>query len=244
MSENQPQGNPSARRSVRSFVLRKGRLTPAQKQALDRLWPRYGIDSSSTLLDLEAVFGCIAPLTVEIGFGNGDALAELAQLTPQEHFIGIEVHPPGIGHLLRLLESRQLENVRVASGDAVGFIEERLADAAVAGFRVWFPDPWPKKRHHKRRLIQPGFVQLLVKKLQPGGVIHLATDWAPYAEHMLEVLSAESGLRNLSGSDDFCERPDWRPLTRFECRGERLGHETRDLLFEKREEFHPDSRQT
>ena len=219
-------------RPIRSYVLRQGRLTTAQKQALSEGWPRYGIDPS-VRLDPDAVFGRAAPLILEIGFGNGEALAALAQAEPDKNFIGVEVHQPGVGHLLRLLDADSIDNVRVVAVDAVEWLQARVPDASLNGVRIWFPDPWPKKRHHKRRLVQPGFVDLLARKVAGGGVLHLATDWVPYAEHMLAVLSEHSGFTNLSPTGDFCARPAWRPMTRFERRGTRLGHETRDLLFER-----------
>jgi tRNA (guanine-N7-)-methyltransferase len=214
-------------------VLRQGRLTPAQKQALETLWPLYGIEPGAGWLKFAALFGRRAPVVVEVGFGNGEALAEMAGRDPDTDFIGIEVHQPGVGHLLRLLEAGGVRNVRVAATDAVEFLRDRIPDGSLAGVRVWFPDPWPKKRHHKRRLIQAAFIGLLAKKMSPGAVLHLATDWLPYAEHMLEVLAAEAAFENLSPSGDYCERPQWRPMTRFEQRGEKLGHQTRDLLYRR-----------
>jgi tRNA (guanine-N7-)-methyltransferase len=221
------------RRKIRSYVLRQGRLTPAQKRALDELWPRYGIEPGPGPLDFADLFERQAPVIVEVGFGNGEALAEMAHQAPETDFLGIEVHQPGIGRLLRQLDREGIGNVRVAASDAVEFLRDRVADATLAGVRIWFPDPWPKKRHHKRRLIQAPFVQLLARKMAPGAILHLATDWVPYAEHMLEVLGAAPAFENLSPTGDYCDRPSWRPLTRFEKRGERLGHETRDLLFRR-----------
>jgi tRNA (guanine-N7-)-methyltransferase len=224
-------GNQHPRRPIRSFVLRSGRLTPAQQLALDELYPVYGIGDGSGLLEPSALFGNQQPLVVEIGFGNGEATWRMAAAEPQTNFIGIEVHPPGVGHLLRAVHEQQLENVRLAMTDAVAFLDQRIADHALAGVRIYFPDPWPKKRHHKRRLVQPEFVALLARKLQTGGQLHLATDWVPYSEHMLEVLSAEPQLVNLSDTGTYCPQPGWRPDTKYERRGDRLGHETRDLLF-------------
>ncbi len=218
-------------RPVRSFVLRGGRLTVAQQRALDELWPRYGIEPGNEPLDLAREFGNQAPVVLDIGFGNGDSTWLMAQARPDENFLGVEVHRPGVGHLLLKLEEHGLENVRVACADAVEFLQSRLADASLAGARLYFPDPWPKKRHHKRRIVQPDFVALLARKLAPGGVLHMATDWTPYADHMLEVLSACPAFSNQSASNTWCPRPAWRPLTRYEKRGERLGHEVRDLLF-------------
>lgn len=224
-------GKPYPRRAIRSFVLRAGRLTRAQQQALDELYPVYGIADGSDLLDTSALFAQPYPLVVEIGFGNGEATWRMAAAERQTNFIGIEVHPPGVGHLLRAVHEQQLENVRLAMTDAVEFLGRRVADRSLAGVRIYFPDPWPKKRHHKRRLIQPEFVALLAQKLQTGGQLHLATDWVPYSEHMLEVLNAAPELMNLSESNDFYPQPEWRPDTKYERRGDRLGHETRDLLF-------------
>jgi tRNA (guanine-N7-)-methyltransferase len=158
----------------------------------------------------------------------------MAEAEPERNFIAIEVHPPGVGRLLRKLEERGIENVRVAMGDAVSFLCDRVPDRTLAEVRIYFPDPWPKKRHHKRRLVQPAFLGLLAGKLAPRGLLHLATDWEPYAEHMLEVLSASADFDNLSPTGDWCPQPRWRPDTKYERRGERLGHETRDLLFRKR----------
>jgi tRNA (guanine-N7-)-methyltransferase len=220
-------------RPVRSYVLRKGRLTPAQRRALEELWPRYGIAATGGPADLRQLFGREAPVIVEIGFGNGEATWRMARNEPGHNFIGIEVHPPGVGHLLQALEARQIGNLRIAKADAVQFIEARLPDRSLAGVRIWFPDPWPKKRHHKRRIIQPEFVSLLGRKMAPGSILHLATDWQPYAEHILEVLSRSGGFENQSPTGDYCPRPDWRPDTKYEQRGERLGHHVRDLLFRR-----------
>ncbi len=221
------------RRPVRSYVIRGGRLTTGQQRALDELYPRWGIEDEKAPLDFEALFGRKAERILEIGFGNGESTWRMARDEPEKDFLGVEVHPPGVGRLLLALEANAVPNVRVYLGDAVPFLESRLPDASLAGVRIYFPDPWHKKRHHKRRLIQPDFVALLGRKLAPGGVLHLATDWVPYAEHMLEVMSAAPGFRTLSGTGDFCEQPPWRPGTKYEARGDRLGHETRDLLFER-----------
>ncbi|MEJ2509859.1 MAG: tRNA (guanosine(46)-N7)-methyltransferase TrmB [Gammaproteobacteria bacterium] len=221
------------RRPIRSFVRREGRLTPGQQRALDRLWPRYGIDYSEALLDLDAVFGRSATHILEIGFGNGESLAEIAANHPAQDFIGIEVHRPGVGHLLRELEARDLDNVRVITHDAVEVLKAQIPDAALDAVYLFFPDPWPKKRHHKRRIVQPEFVQLLRRKLKVGGVFHLATDWENYAEHMLEVMRGAEGFRNRAADNAYSPRPDYRPVTKFEQRGQRLGHGVWDLLFER-----------
>ena len=221
------------RRPIRSYVLRAGRLTSAQQQALDQLYPRYGIPPGETPLDWQALFGRNARRVLEIGFGNGESTWRMAVAEPDTDFIALEVHPPGVGRLLQAIEEQGLGNLRLAMTDAVPFVRERLAAESLQGVRIWFPDPWPKKRHHKRRIIQPDFVALLAARLTPGGLLHLSTDWQPYADHMLEVLSAEPRLRNCSPTGGFCARPEWRPETKYERRGQRLGHETRDLLFER-----------
>jgi len=220
-------------RPIRSFVRREGRLTPGQQRALDRLWPRYGIDYDRAPLVLDTVFGRRAPRILEIGFGNGESLAEIAANQPEQDFIGIEVHRPGVGHLLRELEARDLDNVRVISHDAVEVMKHQIPDDALDGVYLFFPDPWPKKRHHKRRIVQPEFVQLVRRKLKLGGVFHLATDWEDYAGHMLEVMRAAEGFANTAADVGYSPRPPYRPVTKFEQRGQRLGHGVWDLLFER-----------
>lgn len=219
------------RRPIRSYVIRGGRLTPGQQRALDELYPRWGIPADDAPIDFEALFGRSAERILEIGFGNGESTWRMALAEPGADFIAVEVHPPGVGRLLMALEERGVGNVRVHLGDAVALLERRIPDASLAGVRIYFPDPWHKKRHHKRRLIQPPFARLLARKLAPGGLLHLATDWVPYAEHMREVLDATAGLENRSPTGDWVDRPEWRPDTKYEARGERLGHETRDLLY-------------
>jgi tRNA (guanine-N7-)-methyltransferase len=221
-------------RPVRSYVLRQGRLTDAQARALKALWPVYGIDEADTPLDCRQLFGREAPLVVEVGFGDGAATWRMAQAEPDKNFIGIEVHQPGVGRLLQALDARQLDNVRIARADAVDFIRDRLAPDSISELRIYFPDPWPKKRHHKRRIVQAAFLDLLAARLAPGAILHLATDWEPYAEHMLEVLKAHPDFVNQSPDGGYSERPLWRPITKFERRGDRLGHTSHDLIYCRR----------
>lgn len=221
-------------RPIRSFVRREGRLTPGQQRALERLWPRFGIDvdAGEGPVDLDAAFGRDAPRVLEIGFGNGESLAGMATAEPGTDFLGVEVYRPGIGRLLQLLEERDLDNVRVAEADAVQFLR-RVGDDALDGVHIFFPDPWPKKRHHKRRIVQPALVQDLRRVLKTGGRLHLATDWEDYARHMLEVMEGAEGFRNLAPEGGFSPRPASRPPTKFEDRGRRRGHGVWDLLYEK-----------
>lgn len=225
--------NDKKHRNIRSFVLRKGRLTTAQQHALDELWPHYGIENSEVTLDFEDHFERPADVIVEIGFGNGVSTWKMAQQEPEKNFIGIEVHEPGVGHLLMALEEHHIENVRIVCADAVEFLQKRIPDASLSGVRIYFPDPWPKKRHHKRRIIQPEFVSLLARCMKPGAILHLATDWQNFADHTLEVMQGNTEFSNLSDNGDYCERPEWRPYTKYERRGERLGHEVRDLLYQR-----------
>jgi tRNA (guanine-N7-)-methyltransferase len=285
----------SPHRATRSFVRRAGRITSAQRRALADIWPRYGIESGDTPLDLAALFQRTAPLIVEIGFGNGEALAAMAVAHPENNYLGIEVHRPGIGSLLLRLESSALTNVRLLEGDAKEILGQCVPPGSVQGVHLFFPDPWPKKRHHKRRLVQTDFIELIRRALIPGGYFHLATDWQDYAEHMLALLSQTPGLENsagssrndtalkrlhplsprgrgvgergragktpitpspqpsplkgegavryapstfipqvvASGTDGFAPRPDYRPLTKFERRGQKLGHGVWDLIFRR-----------
>ena len=226
-------GSEKGHRPIRSFVLRKGRLTSAQQNALTELWPRYGIEVKSGVLDFSDLFERDAEVIVDIGFGNGESTWRMAQGEPDRNFIGIEVHEPGVGQLLMALDKYNIGNVRVARHDAVEFLEQRVDEASLAGARIYFPDPWPKKRHHKRRIIQPAFVTELARCIAPGGILHLATDWQPYAEHMLEVMAANPNFVNLSPGGDYCATPPWRPRTKYEQRGERLGHNVQDLLYRR-----------
>jgi tRNA (guanine-N7-)-methyltransferase len=222
-------------RTIRSFVQRAGRITHAQERALEQLWPRFGIDYAPALLDFEAVFGRCAPRVLEIGIGDGETLLALAMARPDCDFLGVEVHRPGIGHCLLGIEAVALTNVRLISHDAVEVLQHMVPAGSLAEALLYFPDPWPKKRHHKRRIVQPAFVELLATRLEPGGRFRLATDWAPYAEHMLEVLEASPSFTNVSPTGDYVPRPPSRPLTKFERRGERLGHGVWDLVFVRNE---------
>ena len=217
---------------IRSFIRRQGRLTPGQQLALDTYWDKYCLNPNADY-DFSQVFGRNAPLFVEIGFGNGESLARMAATNPDKDYIGIEVHRPGVGHLLMLLNQQDLNNVRIYCHDAIDIMEHKIADNSLAGVHLFFPDPWPKKKHHKRRIVRPTFVDLLVRKLKSGGYFHAATDWGNYAEAMLAVLSESSALRNASSSNDYCQCPEYRPLTKFEQRGIRLGHGVWDLIFIK-----------
>jgi tRNA (guanine-N7-)-methyltransferase len=214
------------RREIRSFVRREGRMTDAQKRAIDELWPRYGVDAPAAALDLAALFGREAPVALEIGFGNGEHLLGRAGAEPDKDFLGVEVHRPGVGRVLMRAKAEGLKNLRVACADAVEVLRDWLAPACLAEILIYFPDPWPKKRHHKRRLVQPEFAALLASRLQPGGVLRLATDWKDYADHMLAVLDAERALRG-----GLVPRPAARPVTKFERRGEKLGHGVFDLVY-------------
>ena len=219
-------------RRIRSFVRREGRLTPGQQKALRTLWPDYGLAVEGEIKPAQ-LFGRSAPVTLEIGFGNGASLAEMAANEPDSDFIGIEVHRPGVGHLLRKLEQRELGNVRVFCHDAVEILEQNIADACLHRALLFFPDPWPKKKHHKRRIVQPAFVALVARKLKTGGHFHMATDWQPYAEHMLTVMEASQDFINNRGKGQYSDRPDYRPVTKFEQRGQRLGHAVWDLVYRR-----------
>ena len=214
----------------RSFVVR-GRKTEAQQRAIDELWPAFGVDFDGSALDLDAIFGRHAARVVEIGFGNGENLLALAERHPEHDHLGIEVHGAGVGRVLAGARDRGLTNLRVVRHDAVEVFEHGLAPGSVDEVLIFFPDPWPKARHNRRRLVQPAFASLVVRALGADGVLRLATDWEPYAEHMLEVLDAEPGLVNVAGADRFVPRPDDRPVTRFERRGESLGHAIYDLEY-------------
>jgi tRNA (guanine-N7-)-methyltransferase len=231
MSDEKLADQEHRRRSIRSFVLRTGRATAAQQRALAELWPTYGIEFAAQPLDLNGLFGRTAPRMLEIGFGTGEALRSFAQAHPEMDCLGVEVHTPGVGRLLLDLQALAIGNCRVIAHDAVEVLRQQLPPGSLSLIHIFFPDPWPKKRHHKRRLIQAEFAALLAQSLALGGIVRLATDWEPYAQHMSEVLGATSGLRNLSSSGGFVERPALRPLTRFERRGTRLGHAVWDLAY-------------
>jgi tRNA (guanine-N7-)-methyltransferase len=229
-----PDGTGPHRRAIRSFVVRAGRMTTAQERAWRELWPRFGVPDGSDALDLDALFGRPARCTLEIGFGNGESLLALAAAHPEQDFLGVEVHRPGVGHLMLRAAALDLGNVRVACCDAIELLQRRIPDDSLDEVLLYFPDPWPKKRHHKRRIVQPAFVALVAGRLRPGGVFRLATDWQPYAEQMLAVAGDCALLENLARGTGFAVRPQSRPLTRFERRGQRLGHEVRDLAFRRR----------
>lgn len=222
-------------KSIRSFVIRAGRITLGQKAAFDTWWPNYGLSLHQGAIDAAQIFNRTAPLVVEIGFGMGDSLLEMARNEPDKNFIGIEVHPPGVGRLLSVAGKESLNNLRVYMADAMDVLDDCIADASVDRLQLYFPDPWHKKKHHKRRILQPSFAKKIRQKLKIGGVFHLATDWQNYAEHMLEVMSVADGFTNLSPAGNYCPRPPYRPVTKFEKRGEGLGHGVWDLLFQAAE---------
>ncbi len=221
------------KKSIRSYVVRAGRMTEGQRRAFDDHWPFYGLSLFDGQQDWCRVFGRRAPVALEIGFGMGESLLSMAQAEPDTDFVGIEVHPPGVGRLINNAAEAGVENLRVYMADAVDVIDDCIPDASLARIQIYFPDPWHKKKHHKRRIVQPAFVQTLRSRLEPGGLLHLATDWHNYAEHMLEVMSHAEGFANCVDGDGFAPRPSFRPATKFETRGQRLGHGVRDLLFRR-----------
>lgn len=234
MSEQADSTENTLRHRIKSFVLRQGRMSKGQQAAIDRIWPQYGLEADAGLLDLAQVFGRDAPTYVEIGFGMGSSLAQMAQDNPQNNYIGIEVHRPGVGALCKLIEEKNLTNIRIFNHDAVEILEKQIPQNCLSGVYLFFPDPWHKARHKKRRIVQPAFVAKLAEHLVPGGEFHMATDWEDYAEHMMEVMSAAPDYTNAAGKGQFTPRPDYRPLTKFEQRGHRLGHGVWDLIFKKR----------
>lgn len=225
------ESNDLSKRHIRSFVLRQGRVSTAQQRCLDTLMPRYGIPYTAQPLDLDAVFGRSAPKILEIGFGMGEPTAFIAKNHPQNDYLALEVHTPGVGSLLKQIDEQDIGNLRLMQHDAVEVMRDMLADKVLDGVHIFFPDPWHKARHNKRRLIQPAFITQLVQKIKSGGYIHVATDWQNYAEQVLAVFSAESLLKNTAV--DYAEKPAYRPLTKFENRGLKLGHGVWDLIYKR-----------
>ena len=222
--------------TIRSFVLRQGRITSGQERALAEHWPRYGLEVDENLrVDAASLFGDARELILEIGFGNGESFVQMAEAAPQQGFVGIEVHRPGVGHALVLAAVAGIDNLRVIRHDAVAIIRDHVPDGALSRVQIYFPDPWPKARHHKRRIVQRAFTDLIWHKLRAGGEIHCATDWEHYAAWMRDVFAGDPKWQNLGGDDGFAPRPAWRPQTKFERRGERLGHGVWDLRYRKTE---------
>ena len=221
-------------RTIKSFIKREGRLTPGQLRALEDLWPEFGIDFSEQALDLQKIFNRDAGRILEIGFGNGNSLWEMAKADPDRDYIGIEVHRPGVGHLLQLIEQSNIKNCRIISYDAVDVINKQIQDGSLDKVQLFFPDPWHKKKHHKRRIVQDDFVNMLAQKINSGGIFHLATDWEHYAEHMIRVMNRNENFKNLSEDNTFVPKPDYRPTTKFETRGKKLGHGVWDMLYQKK----------
>lgn len=221
------------KKSIRSYVVRAGRMTDGQRNAFETSWATYGLKLADGAIDTAAVFGRTGPVVLEIGFGMGDSLLQMAAAEPETDFIGIEVHPPGVGTLMNTAKAAGITNLRVYLADANDVLEECFASQSIDRLQLYFPDPWHKKKHNKRRIVQPQFVQLVREKLRPGGVLHMATDWAHYAEQMLETLDAAEGFENIAGIGQYSSRPDYRPMTKFEKRGERLGHGVWDLMYRK-----------
>lgn len=218
-------------RKIRSFVVRAGRMTEGQERSMKTNWPRYGLELNDGMLNFTELFGEAKPVVLEIGFGMGASLIEMARRAPEKGFLGIEVHPPGVGRLLAEASEENLTNIRVYCEDAVQVIDNCIPDGSLAGVQLFFPDPWHKKKHHKRRIVQPEFAQTIRNKLTIGGTFHMATDWENYAEHMIEVMSVAEGYTNAAGQGEYSPQPDWRPVTKFQRRGESLGHGVWDLIF-------------
>ncbi|WP_422911018.1 tRNA (guanosine(46)-N7)-methyltransferase TrmB [Pseudomonas sp. MAC6] len=237
MTELQQQPEPaedtSKHRAIKSFVMRAGRMTEGQQRGLDQGWPKFGLQLEDGLRDFDQVFGRSAPRTFEIGFGMGHSTLEMAAASPEQDFIGVEVHRPGVGALLNGLMTQNLSNMRVYSCDAMDVLRNCVADSSLDRLLLFFPDPWHKAKHNKRRIVQPAFAELVRQKLKVGGVLHMATDWQPYAEYMLEVMNAAPGYQNLAADGQYVPRPTERPTTKFERRGERLGHGVWDLKFQR-----------
>ena len=220
-------------RKIQSFVKREGRLTRGQEKAIETNWETMGLEHKSGLLDMNEVFGRTAPVVLEIGFGMGKSLVEMAAAAPEKNFIGIEVHRPGVGACLAEAGEQGLTNLRVMDHDAVEVLKNMIPDGGLSRLQLFFPDPWHKKRHHKRRIVQPEFAALVLTKLQKGGCFHMATDWEPYAEHMAEVMNSTSGYANTAQEGTYVPRPEYRPITKFETRGQKLGHGVWDLIYER-----------
>jgi tRNA (guanine-N7-)-methyltransferase len=221
------------KKSIRSYVVRAGRMTDGQRNAFENSWAQYGLKLTDGAIDTDDVFGRSGTKVLEIGFGMGDSLLQMAAAEPDTDFIGIEVHPPGVGTLMNGATEQSIENLRVYLADANDVLKECFATESIDRLQLYFPDPWHKKKHNKRRIVQPQFVQLVREKLRPGGVLHMATDWQHYAEQMLETLDDAEGFENKAGQGEYSPRPDYRPLTKFEMRGERLGHGVWDLIYQK-----------
>ncbi len=222
-------------RAIRTFVMRTGRMTPSQERAYEQLWPEHGLTLEQGMIDPVAVFGRQAPITLEIGFGMGDSLLQMASEAPERDFIGIEVHLPGVGRLLNNMAKQNISNIRVYQQDALQVLDDCLPDGCLDRVQLFFPDPWHKKKHHKRRMVQPAWVAKISSKLRPGGLLHMATDWQEYAEHMLEVMQQSPDfVSQAETGQEYSPRPDWRPETKFERRGQRLGHGVWDLIYQKR----------
>ncbi len=220
-------------RTIKSYVVRSGRMTPGQEKAYQENWSQYGVEADGRMLDFQQLYGRDSPVILEIGFGMGDSLYEMAVNNPHNDYLGIEVHKPGVGRLLGNIKKQALTNLKVMKSDAIEVLSKQIPDESLSAVYLFFPDPWHKTRHHKRRIVQDDFIQLVRRKLQPGGHFHMATDWQNYAEHMLEHMKRAEGFENSSPDGTYIPRPDYRPITKFERRGERLGHGVWDILFTK-----------
>ena len=231
--EQQPTNPEIKKRTIRSFVVRGGRMTEGQQRAYDANWKTYGLEADQGRIDYQEVFGRESDVVIEVGFGMGASLVEMAKNAPEKDFIGIEVHPPGVAKLMMLAAEAGIQNIRVYCHDAIEVMADCLPQGQASTFQLFFPDPWHKKKHNKRRIVQPLFAQQVANVLKVGGVFHMATDWEPYAEHMLEVMEAQTQYENVAGKNTYYPRPEWRPLTKFEQRGERLGHGVWDLIYSK-----------
>jgi tRNA (guanine-N7-)-methyltransferase len=221
------------KKSIRSYVVRAGRMTDGQRKAYEKSWATYGLKLADGAIDTDVIFGRTGPKVLEIGFGMGDSLLQMAAAEPETDFIGIEVHPPGVGTIMNTAQEENISNLRVYLADANDVLEECFAAQSINRLQLYFPDPWHKKKHNKRRIVQPQFVQLVREKLRSGGILHMATDWQHYAEQMLETLDAAEGFENIAGLGEYSPRPAYRPMTKFEKRGQRLGHGVWDLIYKK-----------